>query len=89
MPLWLDLLRTPMAAPETPALRRMRRTWQLLCFSVALVTIGFRPLHAAIGAAAPALVAALLAATALYTWLYVARKNAADAAHLDRLGEAR
>ena len=26
MPLWLDLLRTPMAAPETRALKSMRMT---------------------------------------------------------------
>ena len=89
MPLWLDLLRTPMAAPETPALRRMRRTWQLLCLALALVAGGFGPLHAAIGAAAPALALALLAAAGLYTWLYLARKNAADRDYLDSVGEER
>ena len=55
MPLWLDLLRTPMAAPETGALRRMRLVWQGLCLSVALVVGFFAQVHAA-----PALAAATL-----------------------------
>ncbi len=87
MPLWLDLLRTPMAAPETPALRRMRRTWQGLCLSVALVVAFFTQIHTAIGRGAPCFVAALLVGTCLYTWLYVRRKNAADSAFLERAGE--
>lgn len=87
MPLWMDLLRTPMAAPETPALRRMRRTWQGLCLSVALVVGFFAKIHAAIGRAAPCFVAALLVGAGLYTWLYLRRKNAADTAFLERAGE--
>ena len=31
MPLWLDLLRTPMAAPETRALKSMRMTILVAC----------------------------------------------------------
>src|SRR3546814_11329111 len=31
MPLWLDMLRTPMAAPETIRLRVMRRAWLSPC----------------------------------------------------------
>lgn len=88
MPLWLDLLRTPMAAPETPALRRMRRIWQGLCLSVALVVGLFTQIHAAVGRSAPCLVAALLVGAGLYTWLYARRKNAADNAFLERAGES-
>lgn len=89
MPLWLDLLRTPMAAPETPALRRMRRTWQALCLSLALLVAVFARARGVLGAAAPGLVFALLVTTILYTALYVRRKNAADTAFLDAAGERR
>ena len=85
MPLWLDLLRTPMAAPETPALRRMRRTWQGLCLSVALMVGFFAQIHAA--RAAPCFAAALLVGAGLYTALYLRRKNAADNAFLEQAGE--
>jgi hypothetical protein len=87
MPLWLDLLRTPMAAPETPALRRMRRTLQGLCLSVALMVGFFAQIHAAIGRAAPCFAAALLVGAGLYTALYLRRKNAAVNAFLERAGE--
>ena len=40
MPLWLDLLCTPMAAPETRPLRRLRLAWQALCLTSAAV-VGF------------------------------------------------
>ena len=89
MPLWLDLLRTPMAAPETRALRRMRLLWQALCLSLALVTAFFAQVHAILGRAAPCLALALLVAAGLYTWLYLHRKNAADNAFLERTGEGR
>ena len=89
MPLWLDLLRTPMAAPETRSLRRMRLIWQGLCLSVALVVGFFQPIHSVLGRAVPCLVLALLVAAGLYTWLYLYRKNAADNAFLERAGEAK
>lgn len=89
MPLWLDLLRTPMAAPETRALRRMRSIWQALCLSVALLLGLFGRVHAALGRAAPCLAAGLLVAAVLYTWLYLRRKTAADTAFLERVGETR
>ena len=87
MPLWLDLLRTPMAAPETLALRRRRRTWLGLCLAVAVLGGFFAQIHAAIGRAAPCFVAALLVGAGLYTALYLRRKNAADNAFLERAGE--
>ena len=44
MPLWLDMLRTPMAAPETRDLRRLRRIWQVLCLLLAASVAGLQPL---------------------------------------------
>lgn len=78
MPLWLDLLRTPMAAPETDDLRVMRRTFQVLCVLSALGVVAISPLVALFGRPAAFVVAAILATTALHTALYVFRKNRAD-----------
>jgi len=88
MPLWFDLLRTPMAAPETRALRHMRLAWQSLCLSVALVVGFFGQVHHALGRGAACLAMALLVAAGLQTWLYLRQKNAADNAFLERTGEA-
>jgi len=86
MPLWLDLLRTPMAAPESRSLRIMRYSWQALCLACA-ATVGFFPrLHTAIGRAAPIGVSILVTATLVMTVLYLARKHKADSAYLDALG---
>ena len=60
MPLWLDMLRTPMAAPETPQLRRMRRTALWLCLASALAVTAIRPLIAAMGRGAPLGIGVLL-----------------------------
>lgn len=86
MPLWLDLLRTPMAAPETPTLRRMRFVWQALCVTCALVVGLFAPLRHALGRVAPIGAALLLLATAAHTCLYLVRKHRADQAFLDTIG---
>lgn len=83
MPLWLDLLRTPMAAPETQELAAMRRTFQVLCVASAISVLAISPLTMVLGRIAPAGVAALLIMTALHTILYVTRKNRADNAYLD------
>jgi hypothetical protein len=83
MPLWLDLLRTPMAAPETDDLRAMRRTFQALCVLSGIGVIAISPLIALFGRPASLIVAAILAMTALHTALYVFRKNRADNAFLD------
>jgi threonine/homoserine efflux transporter RhtA len=82
MPLWLDLLKTPMAAPETPRLKAMRRTFQVLCIVCALGVTFITPLTALLGRLAPLGIAALLVSTAAYTALYVVRKNRADEAWL-------
>ncbi|HEX7781955.1 MAG TPA: hypothetical protein VF509_04035 [Sphingobium sp.] len=86
MPLWLDLLRTPMAAPETPMLRRMRFTWQALCVSCALIVGLISPLRDAVGRVAPIGAALILLATVAYTCLYLFRKQRADRAFLDNAG---
>lgn len=86
MPLWLDLLRTPMAAPETQSLRRLRYGWQLLCLLTA-ATVGFYgPLHALLGQRAAALAFGLVLLLALHSLLYLARKHRADTAFLTRVG---
>lgn len=86
MPLWLDLLRTPMAAPETPVLRRMRFTWQALCVTCALVVGFLSPLRHSVGRAAPIAAALILLATGSYTCLYLFQKQRADRAFLDNIG---
>lgn len=86
MPLWLDLLRTPMAAPETSTLRRMRRTWQGLCLALAVAVFFVGFLSRVAGRAAQCVVAALLIGTAAYTLLYLGRKHRADQAFLEELG---
>lgn len=87
MPLWLDLLRTPMAAPETKRLRGLRLTWMALCAASASVVAFFKPLHHDLGRLAPVLAAPLLLATLLVTALYLTRKHRADEAFLARSGE--
>jgi hypothetical protein len=89
MPLWLDMLRTPMAAPETSALRRMRRTWQLLCVATALFVGFFGQLRPVVGRLAVPLAAGLLVATLLYTGLYLGRKRSADERFLSQPEEAK
>ncbi len=82
MPLWLDLLRTPMAAPETDRLRGMRRTFQALCVGTALAVAANPVLVPLFGQAATFMTVALFVMTALHTVLYLLRKNRADEAWL-------
>lgn len=88
MPLWLDMLRTPMAAPETGRLKVMRRAWLSLCVTLAAAVMLLHPLQAQLGQGAPAMVAALLLATVTITILYLRAKQRADNAWLDKLGES-
>ncbi|SEK04161.1 hypothetical protein SAMN05518849_13229 [Sphingobium sp. AP50] len=83
MPLWLDLLRTPMAAPETGKLRRLRYLWQSLCALTALCVGFITPLRQGIGGAAPCLAAAVIAATLIQSLIYWAAKQRADNASLN------
>jgi hypothetical protein len=89
MPLWLDMLRTPMAAPETAGLRRLRLVWQLLCLALAASIVALGPLRAMVGRAAPCMIAVLLALTLLATLIYLRRKHRVDTIYLAALGEGR
>lgn len=88
MPLWLDMLRTPMAAPETGPLKVMRRAWLSLCVTLAAAVTLLDPLRAQLGRGAPAMVAALLLVTVAITIVYLRAKQRADDAYLDTLGES-
>lgn len=78
MPLWLDLLRTPMAAPETARLRRLRMVWQGLCVLTAVCVAFFSPIHELMGRTAPYLAAIILALTVLQSLVYWFAKQRAD-----------
>ncbi|MGF7151643.1 putative membrane protein [Sphingomonas zeicaulis] len=84
MPLWLDLMRTPMAAPETALLRRMRRIWQALCVSAGVSILALQPLKAALVRTAPALILVLIVACFVLGTVYFLIKQRADEAWLNR-----
>jgi hypothetical protein len=86
--IWLEMLRTPMAAPETRVLRAMRLTI-LACLSLLAMTIlALAPLRSAIGVGAGGIAAGLLAALAILVPVYATAKNRADDAYLDQLAAA-
>jgi len=87
MLLWLDMLRTPMAAPESTRLRIMRLAWLSLCVSLAVAVILLDPLQDQLGRAAPCMIALLLAVTLTLTVVYLRAKQRADTAYLEHLGE--
>lgn len=78
MPLWFDLLRTPMAAPETRRLRRMRTAWQILCLLTALGVWFIAPLRGVLGQAAPCIVMVLILLTLIQSLIYWTAKQRAD-----------
>ena len=78
MPLWFDLLRTPMAAPETRHLRRMRIAWQVLCLLTALCVGFIAQLRGELGQGAPCIVAVLFMLTLAQSLIYWAAKQRAD-----------
>lgn len=82
---WLDFLKTPMAAPETPGLRMLRMSVLLIACALALSIVLLRPLRAALGAGAGGSIAGLLIALAILVPVYVVRKNCADESYLDAL----
>jgi len=84
---WLDMLRTPMAAPETSRLRTFRLVWLALCVTLAATVVLLDQLRGRIGQAAPCLIGLLLGATLVVTVLYLRAKQRADAAYLDQLAE--
>ncbi len=78
----IAFMKTPMAAPETVRLRRMRRLWMALCWSLALAVLLLPLLKVLLGvkAALPALVLCL--AVGIHGLRYFAAKNKADEAYL-------
>ena len=89
MPLWLEMLRTPMAAPETRRLKTMRMTILSICVVLLFSIAALAPLRAAIGIAAGGIVAVLLAVLAVLVPVYIVIKNRADDRYLDTLVEDR
>ena len=88
MTLWLDFLTTPMAAPETPGLRRLRYGWQALCLTLAASIVAQGTLRGLVGRLAPAATGVLLVAAVTMTILYLGAKHSADTAFLDMPREA-
>ena len=82
---WLDFLKTPMAAPETPGLRALRMVVLTLAVALALSIALLKPIRAVLGAGAGGAVAGLLVALFVLVPVYVIRKNRADGAYLDDL----
>ena len=80
---WMDWLRTPMAAPETGALKLMRMTILAICLALIISIAVIDPLRAAIGIGAGAVVAGLLLVLAALVPAYVLLKNRADNRHLE------
>ena len=83
--LWLDFLKTPMAAPETKGLRLLRMTVLSLAIALASSILMLKPLRLVLGVGAGGAIAGLLAALAVVVPVYVFRKNRADGAYLDEL----
>src|SRR3546814_16372159 len=86
MPLWLDMLRTPMAAPETIRLRVMRLAWLSLCVALAGSVILLEPLQDHLGKAAPCMIALLLGAALTLTIVYLRLKQRPDPAYIEHFG---
>ena len=83
MPLWLDMLKTPMAAPETPALKAMRLAIPWSAIGLAIAICALQPLRAVLGAGAGGALAGLVLALVVLVPVYVIAKNRADNAYLD------
>lgn len=86
-PLWLELLLTPMAAPETVHLRRLRRGWQASCLTLSVALSAFSWLPESGKRAASLVIAALIVAAVWQGRVYWRRKNRADDDHIARLAE--
>ncbi|MFO6431676.1 hypothetical protein ACLBKT_16450 [Erythrobacter sp. W302b] len=81
----LDILRTPMAAPETRSLKVMRMTILAICGVLVVSIAAIDPLRAVIGIGAGAVVAGLLLVLAALVPVYLVIKTGADDAHLSAL----
>ena len=76
--MWLDILRTPMAAPETPALKAMRLAILWSAIGLAIAICALQPLRAVLGAGAGGALAGLVLALVVLVPVYVIAKNRAD-----------
>lgn len=83
MPLWLELLKTPMAAPETKLLKRMRLAILVICALLTGSLTCLAPLLGVMGTGVGGLVAALLVILFFLAPTYIALKNRADNRWLD------
>lgn len=81
--MWLDILRTPMASPETPALKAMRLAILWSAIGLAIAICALQPLRAVLGAGAGGALAGLVLALVVLVPVYVIAKNRADNAFLD------
>ena len=81
--MWLDMLRTPMAAPEPPALKAMRLAILWSAIGLAIAICALQPLRAVLGAGAGGALAGLVLALVVLVPVYVIAKNRADNAFLD------
>ena len=75
--MWLDILRTPMAAPETPALKAMRLAILWSAIGLAIAICALQPLRAVLGAGAGGALAGLVLALVVLVPVYVIAKNRA------------
>lgn len=78
----IAFMKTPMAAPETSRLRRMRRLWMALCWSLALCVLLHPLLKVLLGAKAALPAMLLCLALVAHGLRYFAAKNRADEAWL-------
>jgi hypothetical protein len=83
--IWLEFLKTPMAAPETSGLRTHRMVVLSLAVALALSIVFLKPMRIVLGAGAGGAVAGLLLALIVLVPVYVIRKNRADESYLDDL----
>ncbi len=77
-------LPAPMAAPETPALRRLRLSLVRLLMALAALTLTLAPLQAIVGLWAPLLWLAMALTILVIAILWLRIKWRADQAWLDR-----
>lgn len=82
---FLDWLKTPMAAPETPTLKTIRMAILGISIAIVISIVAIDPLRAAIGIGAGAVVAGLLLVLAALVPVYLVMKTRADDAHLSAL----
>lgn len=74
----------PMAAPETPGLRRIRTTWMMLCCCLLIVVGGIQVWSALFGLWAAAIAAVFVFVTPVCGLVYLVKKTRADDAWLLR-----